>query len=169
MLSLLAAYLLNCVPAAPLPFLPDWLALVLCFWAVHRGPFSSMSWALCMGLVMDVTSGAVLGQHSLAYVLVVYLAMVTSNNLLWNNVMRQGLRVVVILLCAHTTKLLVGMATGGAFPGPVFFLAPLIAALLWGPLTYLLLLPQFGPVLRDEIRPIHISKNLTSSGWKNSG
>jgi len=46
------------------------------------------------------------------------------------------------------------MATGAAFPGFGYLIGPLVAALLWVPATYVLLLPQYQPVERDENRPI---------------
>ena len=46
------------------------------------------------------------------------------------------------------------MLTGASFPGLGYLLSPLVAALLWVPATYVLLLPQFQPVERDANRPI---------------
>jgi rod shape-determining protein MreD len=44
---------------------------------------------------------------------------------------------------------------GGAdFPGWSHFLSSFAAALLWIPLNYILLLPQFRPEEKDENRPI---------------
>ena len=41
-----------------------------------------------------------------------------------------------------------------AAAGVLYLIAPLIATMLWYPLTYLLLIPQYRPVDRDENRPI---------------
>jgi rod shape-determining protein MreD len=51
--------------------------------------------------------------------------------------------------------MVVARLMGGAeFPGLLFFLSSFVAAALWHPLTYLLLLPQYRPVERDDNRPI---------------
>jgi rod shape-determining protein MreD len=46
------------------------------------------------------------------------------------------------------------LAVGADFPGWGFFVAPLIASLLWIPATFILLLPQYQPVEQDPDRPI---------------
>ncbi len=46
------------------------------------------------------------------------------------------------------------MLGGGEFPGLLWFLSSFTAALLWHPVTYLLLMPQFQPEDKDVNRPI---------------
>ncbi|MBW7862379.1 MAG: rod shape-determining protein MreD, partial [Rhodocyclaceae bacterium] len=48
----------------------------------------------------------------------------------------------------------VRLVGGGEFPGWWYFLSSFSGALLWLPLSVLLLLPQYRPVDRDENRPI---------------
>jgi hypothetical protein len=64
--------LLNFLPTAHWPGVPDWVALVLCFWSVREFRRVGMGWAFVLGLLMDVADGAVLGQHCFAYVLLAY-------------------------------------------------------------------------------------------------
>ena len=64
--SLIAAALLNFLPTAHWPGVPDWVALVLCFWCVREFRRVGMGWAFVLGLLMDVADGAVLGQHCFA-------------------------------------------------------------------------------------------------------
>jgi rod shape-determining protein MreD len=68
-LSLIAAAVLNFLPTAHWPGMPDWVALVLCFWSVREFRRVGMGWGFVLGLLMDVADGAVLGQHCFAYVL----------------------------------------------------------------------------------------------------
>ena len=49
---------------------------------------------------------------------------------------------------------LVRLMAGAEFPGWWMFFGCFVAALLWIPLHYVLLLPQYQPVSRDENRPI---------------
>jgi rod shape-determining protein MreD len=46
------------------------------------------------------------------------------------------------------------MVSGGEFPGVLWFLSSFTATLLWYPVTYLLLMPQFRPEDKDVHRPI---------------
>ena len=46
------------------------------------------------------------------------------------------------------------LLAGAEFPGWWMFFGAFVAALLWIPLHYVLLLPQYQPVSRDENRPI---------------
>jgi len=49
---------------------------------------------------------------------------------------------------------LVRLVAGAEFPGWTYFLSSFTGAALWIPMHFLLLLPQFRPVDRDDNRPI---------------
>lgn len=153
-LSLLAALLLNMLPIVSWPGMPDWLALTLCFWSVRESRRIGMGWGFLFGLVMDVADGSLLGQHALAYVLLTYAALTLSRRILWFPLGTQALHVFPMLLSVQLIQYLARSAAGAPFPGIGFFIAPLLGAILWLPLTYLLLLPQYQPVERDDNRPI---------------
>ena len=61
--TLLFAFALNIVPLGRVAAMPDFLALVLVFWNVHQSRRVGVGVAFVFGLLMDVHSGAVLGQH----------------------------------------------------------------------------------------------------------
>jgi rod shape-determining protein MreD len=46
------------------------------------------------------------------------------------------------------------LVVGADFPGWGYFIGPFIGALLWFPLTFVLLLPQYRPVDQNPDRPI---------------
>lgn len=62
------------LPDVVAPFRPDWVAVVLVFWALAAPRRFSLMTAFWMGIALDLLTGALLGQHALALVLVVYLA-----------------------------------------------------------------------------------------------
>lgn len=75
-LSLLVALVLAVVP---LPqsieaFRPDWVAVVLLYWSLISPRRYGLLTAFFMGLALDTLSGALLGQHSLALLTIVYLS-----------------------------------------------------------------------------------------------
>jgi len=153
-LSLLVALVLNLIPFGRLPGVPDWLALVLAFWCVHQPLKIGMGAGFFFGLAMDVANASMMGQHAFAYVLLAFAAGGLSRRILWFPLAQQALHVLPLLLGTQLVMLLIRMATGAEFPGLLFFLSGLFAAFFWYPLNYVLLLPQYRPVERDENRPI---------------
>ena len=75
-ISFAAALMLAIVPlpAALVAYRPDWVPLVLIFWGLMAPERLGLLTAFAMGLVVDTLSGALLGQHALAMVTVVYLS-----------------------------------------------------------------------------------------------
>ena len=61
------------LPTAVEPFRPDWLALVLIFWAMTVPRSYSVGVAWLIGIVLDVAQGTLLGQHALALCVIVYI------------------------------------------------------------------------------------------------
>lgn len=153
-LSLGLALFLDMIPFGRLPFVPDWVALVLAFWCVHQPLRIGMGSAFLLGLVMDIADSSVMGQHALAYVPLAFAAGGLSRRILWFPLAHQALHVLPMLLAAQIVMVVARMIGGGEFPGVLYFLSSFVAAGLWYPLTYVLLLPQYQPVERDENRPI---------------
>lgn len=153
-LSLLIALTLNLIPFGRLPGIPDWFALTLAFWCLHQPLKVGMGAGFVFGLAMDVANGSVMGQHALAYVLLAFAAGSLSKRVLWFPLAQQALHVLPLLLGTQLVMLALRMATGAEFPGITYFLASGVATLLWHPLSYLLLLPQYQPVEHDDNRPI---------------
>ncbi|HQR03637.1 MAG: rod shape-determining protein MreD [Proteobacteria bacterium] len=153
-LSMFAALLVNMIPLGHFPLMPDWVALVLVFWCIHQ-PFKvGMSAGFFLGIAMDVADGSVMGQHALAYVLLAYFAAGLSRRILWFSMAQQSLHILPMLLGSQLVMLAARMVSGGVFPGLTWLFSSLIGTLLWHPLNYVLLLPQFQPTERDENRPI---------------
>lgn len=153
-MTLLLALFLNMIPLGHFPGIPDWVAVVLTFWCIHQPLRVGMSAAFLLGMMMDIADGSLLGQHALAYVVLAFFASGLSRRILWFPLAQQALHVLPMLLCSQLIMLVVRLIAGGEFPGMLWFFSSFIAALLWHPLTYMLLLPQFRPVERDDNRPI---------------
>jgi len=153
-LTLIVALFLDMIPVGRLAILPDFVALTLAFWCVREPLRVGMSAAFLLGIAMDVSAGSVMGQHSLAYVLLSFAASGLSKRILWFPLAQQALHILPLLLGTQLLMLVTRMMGGGEFPGILYFLSSVAATLLWYPLTYLLLLPQFQPLEKDVNRPI---------------
>ncbi|QWT47157.1 rod shape-determining protein MreD [Azospira inquinata] len=152
--SLFVALLLNLLPTARWPAMPDWVALTLCFWSLREFRRVGMGWSFLFGVLMDVADGSLMGQHALAYVLLSYGATSLSRRILWFPLGQQALQIFPLLMLVQLIQVGARMMAGAAFPGLGYLMGPFLAAALWVPATYILLLPQYQPVERDENRPI---------------
>jgi rod shape-determining protein MreD len=141
-LSFLAALLLNFLPWKDLRLVPDFVALVLCFWCVRQPRLVGLGAAWALGLLTDAGNGVLLGQHALAYSLLAFLSIWLSRRILWFGPAQQALHAAALLLVTQGVVLLVRLGVGAGFPGWAIFVGPLFGAALWAPLTWLLLMPQ---------------------------
>lgn len=153
-ISLLVALLLNFLPTSAWHWMPDWVALVLVFWSIREPRRVGMGTAFLLGLIMDVADASLLGQHTLAYVLVSYAAAAISRRILWFPLGQQALHVLPLLLVVQAVQFVVRAMPGIVLPGLSYFIGPFVGAALWVPLTFALLLPQYRPAERDDNRPI---------------
>ncbi len=152
--SLLAAMLLNMLPLGRVPWMPDFLALVLVFWNVHQPLKVGIGVAFMFGLGMDVHQSAVLGQHALSYTILCFLAAMIHRRLLWFTVPSQALQVLPLFALAYAVEVGIRMVSGGTFPGWTLVMAPLAESLLWPVVSVLLLVPQRRAPDRDQNRPL---------------
>ena len=140
--SFVLALLLNFLPWRDLRLVPDFVALVLVFWCVRQPRLIGLGIAWTLGLVADAGNGALLGQHALAFSLLAFLSIWLSRRILWFGPWLQALYIGAMLLAAQGVTLLVRLVAGDSFPGWPIFVGPLIGALLWPTVTWLLLMPQ---------------------------
>ena len=152
--SLIAALLLDMLPLGRVPWMPDFLALVLVFWTVHQPQRVGIGLAFLFGLGIDVHQSALLGQHALAYTALIFFATMIHRRLLWFSVPSQALQVLPLFALAHAVEIVIRMSSGGIFPGWMLLLAPLAESLLWPVVSVLLLAPQRRSPNPDENRPL---------------
>jgi rod shape-determining protein MreD len=140
--SFALALLLNFLPWPDMRVVPDFVALVLAFWCVRQPRLVGIGIGWMIGLVSDAGNGVLLGQHALAYSLLAFLAIWLSRRILWFGAALQTLHVALLLLVCQGAALLVRLAAGDSFPGWAILVGPLVGALLWPAVTWLLLRPQ---------------------------
>ncbi|AMO37941.1 MULTISPECIES: rod shape-determining protein MreD [Thauera] len=153
-LSLIVALGLEYIPTGRVPGIPDWVALVLAIWCVREPLRIGMGVGFVFGLLVDVGQGAAMGQHALAYVVLAYVANGAARRVLWFPLLQQAIHMLPLFLLIQVLMLVVRVLAGAEFPGWSYFLSSLSSALLWAPLSILLMVPQYQPVDRDDNRPI---------------
>ncbi|MBB3213591.1 rod shape-determining protein MreD [Herbaspirillum sp. Sphag1AN] len=152
--SLVVAFLLNLLPWGQAVGVPDFVALVLVFWAIHQPRMIGISIAFLMGVLMDVNQATLLGENALAYTLLSYFSIMIHRRVLWFPVGTQALHILPLLLFTQVVQLLVRLIVSGKFPHWYYFSESFVSALLWPLVTWLLLAPQRRAINRDENRPI---------------
>ncbi|MBH2020256.1 rod shape-determining protein MreD [Polaromonas sp.] len=152
--SLIAALLLDMLPLGRVPWMPDFLALVLVFWSIHQPLKVGIGIAFMFGLAMDVHQTSLLGQHAFSYTALSFFASMIQRRLLWFKVPLQALQVLPLFVAAHGVEIILRLLGGGVFPGWIVLAAPLLEALLWPVASVLLLAPQLRTPDRDENRPL---------------
>ena len=152
--SLVAGLAFNMLPLGRVPWMPDLLMLLLAFWGVHQPARVGIGLAFLLGLCMDVSQSALLGQHALAYSVLLFGVDYLRRRMLWFGAWVQALHVLPLLLGVHALQVVVRLMAGGLFPGWWLLSAPLLEAALWPLVAWVLLAPQRRPPDKDENRPL---------------
>ena len=90
--SLLVALMLNLLPLGRVLWMPDFLAVVLVFWNIHQPRRIGLGVAFVFGLLLDVHQASLLGQHALAYTVLIYCAIMIHRRILGFSGPGQALR-----------------------------------------------------------------------------
>lgn len=77
---------------------PDWVLLVLIYWAIAVPERVGIFHAWTIGLLTDVLTGRVFGQYALAYSLIIYLCLIMHKRLRQFPLPQQGLFIFSCLL-----------------------------------------------------------------------
>lgn len=152
--SLLVALMLNLLPLGRVAWMPDFLAVVLVFWSVHQPRRVGLSAAFIFGLCLDVHQASLLGQHALAYTVLIYFAIMIHRRILWFSVPGQAIQLIPLFAAAHAITIVLRLIGGAMFPGWQVLVAPLLEATLWPIVSMILLAPQRRAPNPDANRPL---------------
>ena len=138
--SIVGAYLLAVLPWQGQWMLarPDFVLIVLVFWTVNEPRSIGQGVAFALGLLMDVSDSMLLGQHALAYVAAVFGAQVLRVRILTFPLPEQTLHVLGLTVAASLVMLALNLLLGADFPGFAYLVSPVITALLWAPVNWVL-------------------------------
>lgn len=140
LLTIMAAILLSMLPVPELlePFKPYWVALVVIYWVLETRAMISLGQAFLIGLVVDILSGSLLGQHALSLVVMVFLVQRFRFRLRFFPPWQQALSVLALLVNDRIILIWINALMGEPLPTLGYWLPPLIGMAIW-PWLFLLL------------------------------
>jgi rod shape-determining protein MreD len=138
--TVVAALLLTMLP---LPgwmerFRPEWVALVLIYWCLALPDRVGVGIAWLVGILLDVTRGAILGQNALALALVALLVVHLHQRIRVYPLWQQALTVMMLVAISQVLGLWVRGAVGQSPETWGYWIPSLTSALLW-PWVFLVL------------------------------
>lgn len=138
--SILVAYLVSALPWSGTWLLarPDFVLIVLMFWAVHEPRSIGQGIAFTLGLLVDVSDSMLLGQHALAYVVAVFGVQVLRARILTFHLPEQTLHVLGLTITASLVTLALNLLLGADFPGWAYLVSPVLTAFIWAPVSAIL-------------------------------
>jgi len=136
--------LINLLPwqAAMANLAPDFVAMLLLYWTLNQPRRVGIGIGFLLGLLMDVGDGVMLGQHALAYSIIAYTVLWRQRQMAIAPFWQQAGAILALLLASQLIMQLLRAATGAPFAGWGYFVSPFIAALIWTPLSNLMLMYQ---------------------------
>ncbi len=150
-ITIIAAFMLAIMPLPDwaVEFRPDWVTLVLIYWAMAMPSRIGVTIAWFTGLLLDVSYGTLMGQHAVGMVLVIYVIHIQHQRLRVASLLQQAIVIFVLLLLKQLLTLWVDGMLGRAPDSWLYFMPTITSTLLW-PWTYL--------ILRDLRRKFSVEK-----------
>ena len=131
--SFLVAYVLAVLPM-PLWLMwarPEWVALILIYWAIALPHRVGILTALALGVMLDALEGAVLGQNAFSLLVVALLCQTLYQRLRVFSVLQQAGTVFVLIGINQLVCQWVQNLEGVGGPSLLFLLPAVSSALLW--------------------------------------
>lgn len=138
-LTVVVAMALNITPwkGAFLMAFPDWVLLILIYWALAAPETASVGKAWIVGLLVDVLTGQLLGQYALAYAASIFLSVKQHKRIRHYLIIQQSLVVFMLLLFARV--LVFWIENINHQPVPINFWLPVLTGAVVWPVVSLLL------------------------------
>ena len=140
LLSFIAAFILSIVPLPQIlqTVRPEFVTIVLIYWCIALPNRVSVGIAWIVGLVIDVSTDALIGQHALTLALIAYLAIKLHQRIRIFPIWQQALTIFVLMMFQGTITLWIKGMLGDA-PSLWSFTIPAISTALFWPVGYVLM------------------------------
>lgn len=124
---------------------PDFMLIVLLYWLLRAPYLCNIGTAWVVGIVMDLATGSLFGQHALAFTLTAFIALSFQRRLVLFSVLQIVSYVFGLLLFARATMLILKLFAGHEAPSWHYFLPALTGIILWQVLRL-----AFGSIARPK-------------------
>ena len=137
-LSFIFALILTIIPLPDWARLgrPDWVGLVLIYWCLALPDRVGVSYAFILGLLVDILTGALLGQNALGLTIVAYLTLNLHQRLRLYPVWQQSLTVLLLLAIHQLLNLWITRVIGRPPQNWTYWIPSIAGMLIW-PLVFL--------------------------------
>lgn len=139
-LSMAAALILTILPLPEwaAPYRPEWLALALLYWAMALPKVVNITSAWVLGIVLDLLTGSLLGQHALGLI-VISLITIHLHQQIRNFPIWQQSLVIAIIIAVYLGLMLWIEGLRGRAPDTWLYWAPVLSSLLLWPWVFVFL------------------------------
>lgn len=110
---------------------PAWVLLVLIYWAISMPYQVSIGTAWLMGLIVDLLTGTLLGEHALAYTTVIYFVGRMHLRLRMFPLLQQGMSILFFVLLYQFILFCIQGFIGDLPSSHLYWLSSLTSVLLW--------------------------------------
>lgn len=138
--SFLAAFMLSIVPLPiwAVEWRPDWVAMVLIYWCIALPQRVSVASGWFAGLIQDVLSNVLLGQHALSLSIVAFFSVQMHRQVRVFPIWQQAIFVALLIISSHFPEIWIrGMLEQQ--PLGWSFIFPAISSMLLWPWLFVLL------------------------------
>lgn len=148
-LSLLAALLCQLFPwvGQGIIFRPDFMLVVLLYWLLRVPNACNVGTAWLVGLLVDLATGSLLGQHALSFTLTAILGLLYQRRLVLFNTWQLAGYVFMLLVFERIAVLLLKLFAGNENPGWHYFWPILTSMLMWQGMVFI-----FGSITRPKTK-----------------
>ena len=119
------------MPEAAANWRPAWVALVLVYWCMAAPEKVGVMVGWTVGLLLDVMTGTLLGQHALGLSVVAYVAQHTHRRVRVLPLWRQGVTIFVLVFLYQALLLWSNGIRGIPVEAPAYWTSPFVSMLLW--------------------------------------
>lgn len=139
--SFLLVLLFDFIPISP-PWvypLPDFTLIMLAYWLLHQPQLIGIGVAFCLGLLVDIGTNSLLGQHGLAYTVAAFLIERNRRQVALNSFGWQAVAVAGAVLVSQLVIFLVSLFQQQPFSLWRLWLPSVVTGLLWPQLNNMML------------------------------
>ncbi len=110
---------------------PAWVLMILIYWAMMTPSQVGVGVAWLVGLVMDLLNGTLLGEHALAYTIVIYFVSKMHIRLRMFPLLQQGMSILIFILLYQFILYCIQGFIGELPSSHLYWLSSVTSMLLW--------------------------------------